>query len=71
MKTKVKRCCGNCANSIDFAEQYFNGSLVTEPQLSHIRKRCCCGETQTLKEHWKTDGEKCRKFKPKGGVPDA
>lgn len=65
MKAKIERCCGNCANAIDFAEQYFKGSPVLEPQLSYIRKRCCCDATKTLKEHWKTDGAKCRKFKAK------
>lgn len=69
MKSKIKRCCGNCANAIDFAEHYFGGAPVKEPRLSEIRKRCCCGETISLKEHWKTDGEKCRKFKPKDGDP--
>ena len=65
MTRKIERCCGNCTNAIDFAEQYFDGSPVTEPELSHIRARCCCEATQTLKEHWKTDGEKCRRFKSK------
>ena len=34
---EIERCCGNCANAIDFAEQYFDGSPVTEPEFRPSR----------------------------------
>ena len=49
---KIKRCCGNCVNSRDFANA---------PDFPH----CCCVVSPLFKEHWKTDGENCRKFKAK------
>lgn len=49
---KLKRCCGNCENSRDFANV---------PDFPH----CCCAVSPLFKEHRKIDGENCRKFKVK------
>ena len=64
MNPKIEKCCGNCGWHRGFSEIHFDGSPVAEPYLSHIRKRCVCGFLQTEPEKWKTDGAKCRHFKP-------